>query len=275
MRDLPDTADGAGLPDLIVPTRFCGPPSSGNGGWSAGAIAAYAGEECPADHSRPWPTVSVSLLAPPPLEAPMTVAHAEDGGVVATYDGKPVLAARCTHDEVTDVEPVRRDDARAAMAGYAGLSSHPFPTCFSCGTGREPGDGLRIFPGRVGDAPGEGGEVPGARVAATWVPDPSVAEDYHAYADAQPRASLPVTWAAMDCVGGWAGDLQERLMVLARITARLDSLPVIGEEHVLVGQARGQEGRKTWTSSTLHDAGGRVVASAEHLWIAVDPTTFG
>jgi hypothetical protein len=277
MRDLPDPADPAGLPDLpdlIVPTRFCGPPSSGNGGWSAGAIAAHAGDELPDDHSRPWPPVSVSLLAPPPLEVPMAMAPGDNGGVVATHDGELVLSAHCTRDEVADVEPVAPDEARAAIAAYAGLSSHPFPTCFSCGTGREPGDGLRIFPGRVSDAPAEDGEQPRARVAATWVPDPTVAEDYHAYADAHLRASLPVTWAALDCVGGWAGDLQERLMVLARITARVDSLPVIGEEHVLVGQSRGREGRKTWTSSTMYDADGRVVASAEHLWIAVDPTAF-
>ncbi len=32
------------LPDLIVPARFRGPPSSGNGGWSAGAVAVHA--EC-------------------------------------------------------------------------------------------------------------------------------------------------------------------------------------------------------------------------------------
>jgi hypothetical protein len=194
--------------------------------------------------------------------------------VVATYDGTPILSARCTHDEVTDVEPVTPEEARAAMASYAGLTSHPFPTCFSCGTGREPGDGLRIFPGRVTDAPaGDGGE-PRARVAATWTPDAGVAEDYHAYVDELPRASLPVTWAALDCVGGWAGDLEERLMVLARMTARIDSLPVIGEEHVLVGMAGAREGRKTRTSSTMYDADGRVVGTAEHLWIAVDPATF-
>ena len=266
MSDLPD------LPDLIVPSRFRGPPSSGNGGWSSGALAAYAGDECPDDHARPWPTVTVSLLAPPPVDVPMPV-HTGDGGVVASYDGKPVLSARCTHDDVTDVEPVDPEEARAAMASYSGLTSHPFPTCFSCGTGREPGDGLRIFPGRVKDAPAEGGEGPGTRVAATWTPDSTVAEDYHAYAGEQPRVSLPVTWAALDCVGGWAGDLEERLMVLARMTARLDSLPVIGEEHVLVGQGRRHEGRKTWTSSTLFAADGRVVGSAEHLWIAVDPAT--
>lgn len=274
------------MTDLIIPSRFCGPPSSGNGGYSAGAVSAYAGAECPQDHAQPWPTVSVSLLAPPPLDVPMHVAprdhegpdspHGPDGvaGVVATYDGKPVLSARCNHDELVDVEPVTAAEARAATASYAGLVAHPFPTCFSCGTGREPGDGLRIFPGRVSDASPDDHGTPRARVAATWAPDASVAEDYHAYGDARPRASVPVTWAALDCVGGWAGDLEERLMVLARMTARLDALPLIGEEHVVVGMGRGHEGRKTWTSSTMYDGSGRVVASAEHLWVAVDPRAF-
>jgi len=262
------------LPDLVVPSRFRGPPSSGNGGWSSGAISAHAGEECPEDHARPWPTVSVSLLAPPPLEVSMTVAPAADGGVVASYDGKPVLAARCSHVEVRDVEPVPVEEARGASASYAGLTSHPFPTCFACGTGREPGDGLRIFPGRVSDAPAEDDEPGRPRVAATWTPHASVAEDYHAYGDGTPRAALPVAWAALDCVGGWAGDLEERLMVLARMTTRLDSLPVIGEEHVLVGAGGRREGRKAWTSATMYDADGRVVGSAEHLWIAVDPADF-
>ena len=52
------------------------------------------------------------------------------------------------------------------------------------------------------------------RVAATWTPDPSVAEDFHAYADEHPRASLAVTWAALDCVGGWSEDLEGRPCVL-------------------------------------------------------------
>ena len=84
-----------------------------------------------------------------------------------------------------------------------------------------------------------------------------------------------MTWAALDCVGGWAGDLEERLMVLGGMTARVDSLPVVGDEHVVVGQARGQDGRKTFTASTLYDPDGRIVAVAEHVWIAVDPAAFG
>ncbi|WP_151083474.1 hypothetical protein [Nocardioides cynanchi] len=253
--------------DLLVPSRYCGPPSSGNGGWSAGALSVHAGGECPDDHARPWPTIEVSLRRPPPLETPMSIAAA-DGGVAALHEDDVVATARCTHEDLVDVEPVPPDEARAATAAYAGLVSHPFPTCFACGTGRAEGDGLRIFPGRVADHDGA------VRVAATWTPDASVAEDYHSYADEHPRASVPVTWAALDCVGGWAGDLEERLMVLARMTTRLDSLPVIGEEHVIVGSGGRSKGRKTWTSSSLYDADGRVVGTAEHLWVAVDPAAF-
>jgi hypothetical protein len=42
----------------------------------------------------------------------------------------------------------------------------------------------------------------------------------------------------------------------------------------VVGGARGSEGRKTFTAATLYDADGRVVAAAEHVWIAVDPADF-
>ena len=49
---------------------------------------------------------------------------------------------------------------------------------------------------------------------------------------------------------------------------------MIGEEHVVVGPARGREGRKPFTAATLYDADGRVVATAEHIWITVDPAAF-
>ena len=58
------------------------------------------------------------------------------------------------------------------------------------------------------------------------------------------------------------------------MTARIDTLPVVGEEHVVVGHFRGRDGRKTHTASTLYDADGRVVATAEHTWIQVDPAQF-
>ena len=153
------------------------------------------------------------------------------------------------------------EEARAAEARFAGHDFHPFPTCFACGTGREVGDGLRIFPGRVPDS-----SSGATRVAATWTPHPSVVADS--------LASLPITWAALDCIGGWAGDLTERLMVLGTMTADVVDLPRVGEAHVLVGAARGTAGRRTMTASTLYDPDGRAIASAEHVWVAVDVADF-
>ena len=232
------------MPDLIVPRRFCGPPSSGNGGYTAGALATRVAGS----------VVSVSLMAPPPLDTPMAV-EVSVVGAVASLDGTPVARAEAVDLDLTTVEPVPIAEARAAETRYAGLRSHPFPTCFACGTDRS--DGLQIFPGRVADQEGR------PRVAATWTPDETVAGDL-----------APVTWAALDCVGGWAGDLAERLMVLARMTARVDVPPRIGAEHVVVGLGRRTEGRKTFTASALYGPDGRLLGRAEHLWIAVDPAAF-
>jgi hypothetical protein len=147
------------------------------------------------------------------------------------------------------------EEARDAERAFVGLTSHPFPTCFVCGPDRA--DGLRIFPGPVADQDGQ------TRLAATWTPDESLGDDLS-----------PATWAALDCIGGWAGDLAERTMVLARMTARVDVLPRIGEEHVVVGLGRRTEGRKTFTAAALYDPDGRLLGRAEHLWIAVDVAAF-
>ena len=253
------------IPDqLLVPRRFCGPPDSGNGGWTAGALATHLTRDRPDDRAGEWPTIEVSLRQPPPLDSPMLLSE-EDGVTSASFGGAVIASARRVDTSPADVDPVSHAEARAAEASYAGRTFHPFPTCFSCGTEREEGDGLRIFPGIVS----------GERVAATWRPDPSLAEDFHTYVATPARASVATTWAALDCIGGWAGDLSDRLMVLGRMTARIDTLPVIGEDHVVVGARRGGEGRKTFTSATLYDADSRIVASAEHIWIAVDPLAFG
>ncbi len=251
-----------------MPRRFCGPPDSGNGGWTAGALAALDEADSPGNRCDGWPPIEVLLRQPPPLDTPLPVTT-EAGLTIASYGGAPVATAQRVERALVEVEPVDREAAAAAESAYPGHHFHPFPTCFACGTAREEGDGLRIFPGRVGEGPD--GDV----VAATWTPHPSLHEDWHTYVDERPRASVATTWAALDCIGGWAGDLTERLMVLGRMTARVDDLPVIGEPHVVVGEGRGRDGRKAHTASTLYDSAGRVVATAQHTWIAVDPSLFG
>ena len=132
-----------------------------------------------------------------------------DRGVLRRHHGRPRQGGRPRAHRGPRVSLA---EAQAATAAYRGFVSHPFPSCFTCGTGRDEGDGLRIFPGDVaGDEQG--------RVAAPWTPHPSVAEDWHTYQEPARDASLPVTWAALDCVGGWSTDIEERAMVLGTITA--------------------------------------------------------
>lgn len=255
------------MTDLLVPARFCGPPVSGNGGWTCGAMAQLVHGH-PDDHNRAWPAVTVTLRRPPPLDT--AVPTSEDAGVTTAADDEgPVAQAQLAGlAGLTEVDAVDAASAHAAEASYAGWASHPFTSCFTCGPDRDEGDGLRIFPGPVSDLGGT------RRVAAVWTPHPSTAEDWHQYDDDHRRASLPVTWAALDCPGGWAADLADNPAVLGRMTARVDVLPVIGDEHVVVGHFRGREGRKLSTASTLYDPDGRVVATAEHTWITVDPAAF-
>ncbi len=236
------------MTELLIPARFRGPARSGNGGWTAGALAGLL------DGDPLGRTVQVTLRQPPPLDTPLPVAE----GVATDAGGAVVATAEVVDRALEPVDAVDPASAEAAAASYAGWRAHPFPTCFACGTAREEGDGLRIFPGRVADD--AAGRV---RVAAPWTPHASLAGDW-----------LAATWAALDCAGGWTSDLEERPVVLGRITARVDALPVAGEPHVVVGGARGSEGRKTFTAATLYDAEGRRVGTAEHVWFAIDPAAF-
>ncbi len=237
---------------LVVPSRFRGPARSGNGGWTAGALAELL------DGEPLGRTVRVTLRRPPPLDTPMPVTD----GVAVDDAGEVVAVAEVVEEPLTPVTAVDLDTASAATASYAGRERHPFPGCFACGTDRMEGDGLRIFPGRVDDDPAAGasGRV---RVAAPWAPDASLSDH-----------RLATTWAALDCVGGWTSDLENRPVVLGRMTARIDALPEAGTPYVVVGGARGEEGRKVHTAATLHDTHGRVLGVAEHVWIAIDPAAF-
>ncbi len=245
------------MSDLIVPLRFNGPARSANGGFAAGSLA----ERVPGAAGRP---VEVTLRRPPPLDTAMTV-ETQDDATVLSHDGQVVAQARLVEDDLEPVDAVDPDVAGQAMLGYPGRSGHPFPTCFACGPDRAEGDGLRIFPGPVGGVRGH--------VASLWVPTASHAESGDLL-DGIERCGAATTWAALDCVGGWSEDLEGRPCVLGRMTARVDALPVVGEPHVVVGRHRGTDGRKSFTASTLYDADGRVVASARHTWLQVDPAAF-
>ncbi len=255
--------------ELVIPYRFRGPAASGNGGWSAGALARLLHERATPEAHGSWPATTVTLRQPPPLDTTMSLSWPSPDQVVASRDDEVVLEARLGGDLPDPLPPVTAEQARAAEASYAGLTTHPFPTCFVCGTGRGPGDGLRIFPGPVAGDPDDA-----HRVAATWTPDESTAEDWHEYDEARRCASLATTWAALDCPGAWSADIEERPLVLGRMTTAVDALPRLGEEHVVVGRLLGIEGRKNFAETTLYDADARVVARAHQVWIEIDPNRF-
>lgn len=249
--------------ELVIPARFNGPPKSGNGGWTAGALAAQLGN---AEAHGP---VRVTLRTPPPLETPMTV-RTDGVGVLlehAQADGATLVAEAEEVDEQLAVpDVVDGATAQAASATHPDPDGAWFGTCFVCGADRAEGDGLRILPGRVpGLLPGDD------RVAAPWTPHAST----WAAGTPEGHASLACTWAALDCAGGWSDDLLNRPMVLGRMTAQVHALPRLGEPHVVVGQLLRREGRRSFSATSLRDADGRLLASAEHVWFAVDPAMFG
>jgi hypothetical protein len=241
---------------ITVARRFRGPERSGNGGYTAGLLARCL------SGGPGSPPVTVTLRRPPPLDVAMTVVSVASGDAPAVlelwHDGSLVATSGAGAFDAEPVAAVGFESATAARSAYAGLRSHPFPGCFACGPAREPGDGLRLAPGLVG---------PG-RTACVWMPDPSLAaEDDAAVAGAE------FVWAALDCPGGWTSDLEARPLVLGRMTAQHLELPKIGLPHVVVGERLGEDGRKTFTATSLYD-GDRLVARAEHTWLAVDPAMF-
>ncbi len=247
--------------DLTIGSRFRGPDRSGNGGYTAGSLAG----RLPAAGAS---AVEVTLRQPPPLDVAMKVQYVdlEDATrqALLLMGGSRIAVGQVVGGEPAPVEPVSAATAQQAMSRFPGLDSHPFPSCFVCGPQRAHGDGLRIFPGPV-DA---------GVVASTWVPHESLTDRPDRPNDPVQHVGIGTAWAALDCAGGWAGDVGERRMVLGRMTALVDALPLVDEPHVVLGEARGREGRKTFTASTLYDSDGRIVGRAEHVWIAIDPSAF-
>jgi len=232
---------------IRIDARFNGPDGSGNGGYAAGLFGQLAGA------STGGSAAMVTLRRPPPLDTPLA-AVGDDAGIVEIRSGSLLVAeAARTSVEVDPVRAVPYERAAAAAAHYPGLRNHPFPRCFVCGPGRAAGDGLRLFPGRLGDG----------RTACIWMPDASLVRA------AESAVAPEFVWAALDCPGAWAADLEGRPLVLGRITAQIRALPALGESCVVMGLLLGSEGRKTWTATTVFGEDGQELGRAHATWIAV------
>ena len=217
---------------MTIDRRYRGPRTSANGGYAAGLLGARLGA-----------AAEVTLRLPPPLERALTVRR--DGDRLVLEDGDVLVAEATAGDpHVAPPAPPDVDVAEAAGEGVGAWGPPDFAECFVCGV-RGDGTGLGIHPGPV---PGRNGLV-----ATTWVAR-----------DVTPE----VVWAAIDCPGAYAaGDPGRGQMVLGRMTARVDRLPLDGERCVVVGWPLGEEGRKLFAGTALYGASGDVLAVARQVWI--------
>jgi hypothetical protein len=223
---------------VVIDPRFRGPKKSANGGYACGVLA-----------EKSQGVVSARLFAPPPLGTPMSLTY--DGQAVSMIAGDRLIGdARSATLDLDVPQPPSLVQAMSAVSRYAGFHGHPFPECFVCGPDRPPGDGLRLFPGRI---PKSG------LVATPWVPDGSVA-------DQTGSVAKRVVWAALDCPSYFA-ILSEPPALLASLTAEVTRRPEIGEQVVAIGWHVRSKGRKHWCGSAVVAAEGDLLARAASLWI--------
>jgi hypothetical protein len=237
------------MEQTIIAAQFNGPDHSGNGGYVCGLIA----EQLPVGSG---PRTS-SLRSPPPLDVPLDWEPGD--GTVSLIDPPSTLIGSATPGEFADdVLPCPTpEQAQSGWDAYPGFRHHPFDHCFTCGTDRREGDGLRLFTGPIGES----------TVAAPWTP-------HENFCGPDGRISVPVMWAALDCPGGWAADFSKQPMVLGRMTADVYRLPAAGEPCLSIGGLLRTEGRKFFTNTALYAVDGELLGRAEQIWISIDVADF-
>ncbi len=226
---------------VSIPSRFNGPPDSGNGGFSCGVLAAHV--DGPA---------RVRLHVPPPLDRPLEVRPTADGGV-EMVDGEILVgtAVPAPFDlEVPEAPAIER--AKDAMCRYPCYQGHVFPTCFVCGPGRPAHDGLEIFPGPVEDW---------SLLASAWKPDKDLL-------DGGGKVKTEIVWSALDCPGYFACMGQRpRPAVLGELQLKMLGRVPGDEILVVFAWPLGQDGRKLYGGTALAKADGTVLACARSTWI--------
>lgn len=223
---------------------YHGPVDSGHGGYTSGLIAQLLSAE----------TVEVTLRKPPPLDTPMDVEREGDYLRITASDTIIAEARPSGADVLEGVPPpVAYGDAVIASIDYAGFKSHLTPSCFACGTAREPHEGLRIFPGPV-----RGRDV----VAAALVPEAHLADE-------RGQVHPQFVWASLDCPSGWAVTkfVPGREAMLGRLTARIAKPMQAGNRYSVVGWRLESDGRKMQSGSAVFDFSGNVCAAARATWI--------
>lgn len=241
---------------VTVPSRFNGPPSSGQGGYSSAVLAAHL-----------LGPAAVSLRRPIPLDEELEVRvendvaeQAEDGAtrgpertVARAFDAARELVAEAVPAPPLapwDGPPVSLEAAHRAKKRFVPPVEGTFDHCFVCGRARH--DGFGIFLGPV-----EGTNL----VAAPWTPP-------EWSADSAGEVLPEFVCAALDCPGYFALHAADLVVAFfARQQSEVHTPLRAGVEYVAVGRPLDRAGRKGFAATAILDAGGAVLAQSEQLVI--------
>ncbi|HWF01265.1 MAG TPA: hypothetical protein VG248_15810 [Caulobacteraceae bacterium] len=241
-------SDTTGGREVVVATRFRGPPLSGNGGYVSGLMAAELGER----------VTTAVLRAPVPLDTPMALVR--DPRAVRLMRGESLVGEARAGDPA-ELPPFRDppslETARRAGEAFVGLTRPFHPVCFTCGD--IPADvGCRVFVGQLEAA------EPGV-VAGLWTP-------HESQAGADGLAPTEVVWAAIDCPGsvawveqGAGGGL------LGTMTGEVLRRPGVGEACIVLAWPIERSGRKQISAVALYAQDGEPLARARQIWIGRMP----
>jgi len=224
---------------ISVASRFNGPPTSGNGGYGAGLIAAEIGA-----------SVAVRLHAPIPLHTSLHISESDGHRWEVRADDAVIATAFDAHIDLEVPQPPSYTAALEASKHYVGFNQHAFSHCFVCGPQRKRNDGLCVFPGTLA-----GTQV----LAAPWLPDTTLDNG-----DGKVRPEF--IWAALDCPGYFA-TAHPAAALLGEIAVHIDRLVHIDEPCVVIAWAIARDGRKHRAGTALFDEDGERCAVGIATWI--------
>jgi hypothetical protein len=217
-----------------------GPFDAANGGYVAGVLGDAAGGSASATR----------LQQPVPTGEPLDLLS-DEGRVVLRHGDRALAETLRVRTPVAEAGFVPIDEATAAPAPRFDMGI--FADCFVCG--RQGPDGLGIRPRPLDDG----------RFVAVWHPAASGMID-------GPKVPARYLRSALDCPGGFAAIAASRqLAVTGSLTTRIEYLPEAEQSLIVVGQPAGSEGRKLSAITTIFTESNDIVATAEAIWVALQP----